>query len=403
MEADERGREGLRNEPHCQVLGCIREGQFGGIQSCQCGPGRPLNICYIMEEAYPAFSGRLGVRGGSETQMARISRELLNRGHEVSLIAYTPDGSDGVIDGLLVHGLPPNWAHFGRITQSNSILRAMRSARPDVFVTQNLSRTLPLLATASRGMRRPLVFCTASRYDVDGAILRTFSRLDALLWVAALRRTPAVVTQTFEHQLELRQRYGVDSTVIRNGIDTGIWRRQPPNGTNVLWVGNIRPVKRFDRLREIALLCPGIPFAVVGAVTAGSEAEVVALPPNVSWLGLRREAQVADHFSEAALLVNTSDVEGLPNTFLEAWATGRPVFTVGVDFDGFLKSGRYGNVFHTAAEVAEQVKTFFCLDSAGRVAIAEATTQLVRDEFEIGHIVDRWEELLAGVGLKCGM
>jgi glycosyltransferase involved in cell wall biosynthesis len=374
---------------------CHREGQgkWGqSFQSCRCSP---VNICFIMEQAYPAFTGRPGVRGGSETQMARISRELLNRGHEVSLIAHTPDGRDGVYDRLLVHGLPPNWAHFGRLTVSCSVLRAMRTARPDVFITQNLGRQLPLLAAVSRSMRRPLVFCTASRYDVDGTVLRTFSRLDALLWVAALRRTPMVVTQTREHQLELRRRYGVDSTVIRNGIDTGVWPSQPPNGTYVLWVGNIRPVKRFDRLGEIALLCPEIPFTVVGALAAGSEAEVATLPPNVTWLGPRAEGEVVGLFRDAALLLNTSDVEGLPNTFLEAWATGRPVFTVGVDFDGFLKGGHYGSVFHTAAEVAERVKAFFSVDKADRLAFAEATTQLVRDEFTIGGIVDRWEELLA--------
>ena len=52
-----------------------------------------------------------------------------------------------------------------------------------------------------------------------------------------------------------------------------------------------------------------------------SEARAV---PNVEMTGFVPFVDVEKHFDEGSLLVNTSDMEGFPNTFLQAWSRGMP-------------------------------------------------------------------------------
>ena len=73
---------------------------------------------------------------------------------------------------------------------------------------------------------------------------------------------------------------------------------------------------------------------------------------NVEFLGFVPYAQVETEFDRALLVVNTSDSEGFPNTFLQAWARGVP--TVSFIDAGARLNGE--NVGLRARSLGEMVK-----------------------------------------------
>jgi glycosyltransferase involved in cell wall biosynthesis len=92
----------------------------------------------------------------------------------------------------------------------------------------------------------------------------------------------------------------------------------------------LRRQKRPEIFLELARRLPRWRFAMVGGAALGDrefyeriEAEARALP-NVEFAGFVPHAEGEKWFDRARVVINTSVFEGMPNTFLQAWARGVP-------------------------------------------------------------------------------
>jgi glycosyltransferase involved in cell wall biosynthesis len=65
---------------------------------------------------------------------------------------------------------------------------------------------------------------------------------------------------------------------------------------------------------------------------------------NVELLETQPRPALLDYISRAIAVVKTSEVEGMPNTFLEAWARGIPVLSFSVDPDQRIADNDIGVV-----------------------------------------------------------
>jgi glycosyltransferase involved in cell wall biosynthesis len=131
----------------------------------------------------------------------------------------------------------------------------------------------------------------------------------------------------------------------------------------VAWVGVLRQPKRPDLLIDIAEQSPGVEFVVCGGPSAHrsppgySEAmiERFGRVPNIRYMGHVAPDQAIKIISGASLLLSTSDAEGFPSVFVEAWASGTPVVTLRIDPDGVIAGLRLGAACPGVAPAVETI------------------------------------------------
>jgi glycosyltransferase involved in cell wall biosynthesis len=152
----------------------------------------------------------------------------------------------------------------------------------------------------------------------------------------------------------------------------------PPDAdrSRVLWVARICEQKRPDRLVDLAEACPDLQFDVVGPTyeSAYSQAAASRLRHlrNVTVHGGVPRERMPEFYRRAACLLCTSDVEGFPNTFLEAWSHGLPVVST-FDPDRLIAARNLGVSAHDVAGLAEGLRGL--LSSRQRWLEASATAR----------------------------
>jgi glycosyltransferase involved in cell wall biosynthesis len=155
----------------------------------------------------------------------------------------------------------------------------------------------------------------------------------------------AITAQSARQAELVRRHYGREAVIIPNPYAPPP-RLRARRDDLVLWVGVMRQQKRPDRFIDLARALPQYRFRMIGGpdgYIANSQAYYEAIRaeattvPNLEFLGFLPVADVEPHFDEARVLVNTSEYEGFPNTFLQAWARGVPTvsfFDAGAREDG---------------------------------------------------------------------
>jgi glycosyltransferase involved in cell wall biosynthesis len=114
-----------------------------------------------------------------------------------------------------------------------------------------------------------------------------------------------------------------------------------------LWIGRLTPAKRALRYVDLARALPEERFTMIPIVLDAKREhrELQEAARGVENLELRERlphAQLMDMIAHSAGVVNTSNNEGMPNVFLEAWARGVPVLTLDYDPDGVIAKRRLG-------------------------------------------------------------
>ncbi|HEY7241280.1 MAG TPA: glycosyltransferase family 4 protein [Burkholderiales bacterium] len=298
-----------------------------------------MHICFVAPHAWPVFSAdsRIAQVGGAEVQQSVLARLLAARGHRVSMICLDygqPDRS--VIDGVTVHkafapeaGAPVLRFVHPRLT---SMWRAMREVDADIYYCRSASMWVGLLAEFCRRYGRRSIYAAASDADFVprlGGQIR-YAR-DRWLYRRGLARVDRIVAQNELQRATCRATYGRDAVVIPSCYQP---LRSPgaaiASRDCVLWVATVRAGKRPELFLELAARLPHRRFVMVGGPERGDQAlfertrQAAARLGNVEFTGFLPLAEVEKRLDNARVLVNTSEYEGMPNTFLQAWAHGVP-------------------------------------------------------------------------------
>ena len=118
--------------------------------------------------------------------------------------------------------------------------------------------------------------------------------------------------------------------------------------------------------------------------------------PNIEYLGKVAPEKAQAVIAEAGLLLCTSDVEGFPNTFVQAWSSGTPVISLKVDPDQIIAESKLGRVTGNSERTIAQIEAL--LESPDlRQEIALRARKHVVENYSATGVVKLFEDALGNI------
>jgi glycosyltransferase involved in cell wall biosynthesis len=365
-----------------------------------------MNICLVgldnLPVLAPEFRGH--AIGGESVQQTLLGRALVRRGHEVSMVTADGGQEDAAVrDGILLYkayrpaaGIPvlrfvhPRWS---------SLWSALARADAQLYYTSCAGMHVALLSLFCARHGRRLVFRCASDADCDPSRLLIRYARDRWLYRYGLRRADAILVQSAAQARSLAQHFGLASREAGMLVEPA-----PPAAVrdiDVLWVGNIRRVKRPERVLALAAQLPEAAIHMVGGPVADEAAlyervrRDAARYPNLSFHGPMPYWEANAMYGRARLLANTSETEGFPNAYLQSWTLGVPVVSFS-DPDGVIDCHGLGEVVRSPLGMREAIRRLLADPDARAAAGARCRAYMAREYAEdriLAPYLEAFEEL----------
>ncbi|HXD18764.1 MAG TPA: glycosyltransferase family 4 protein [Vicinamibacterales bacterium] len=373
-------------------------------------PGTRPHVCFVAPTAWPILSGDSAndFAGGAEVQQSLLAKRLARRGYRVSMICMDYGQPDPVtVDGVTVTtchdqggGIPVIRFFHPRLT---GLWSALRRANADIYYQRAAGAATGVVGLFARCYGRRFVYAAA--HDLDLARDETWKAFrrragwrDRQLYYLGLSLADAIVAQTPRQERDCLRWYKRDARLIRSGYDGAETTPADPEGV-VLWVSMMRSWKRPEMFLELARRLPHRRFRMVGGRSSehgGAEAferieAAAAHIPNLEFVGFVPHPEIEAQFAGVRLFVNTSEGEGFPNTFLQAWSRGIPAVSV-VDTGSVVDRRPVVNVVSDLDEMTARVETLMSDDVCWRRS--GLTSRMCFEQFHsIDSVLSSYERL----------
>ncbi|MBQ0143282.1 MAG: glycosyltransferase family 4 protein [Prevotellaceae bacterium] len=222
--------------------------------------------------------------------------------------------------------------HLQLVQDLMDCIRCIRT-KPDIVIHRGASRSLFFLSKLCRRKHIKLVMFGASDSDfVPGNEIVGGSPINRRYYQKSLSQIECFVTQNKEQQAALLKYYGKSSLVLPNiWLQDDVAEQIPEKLYDAIWISNLRPLKRAEWFVTLAKDYPQYKFAIVGGPSRveyyDQIKQMASDVNNLSFLGAKSFMEVNRFLSQSRILVCTSEFEGFPNTFLQAWAHKVPVIS----------------------------------------------------------------------------
>ena len=312
-----------------------------------------MKIAFLNDGAYAYATGANSAVGGAERDQWLLARALVAAGWSatVGVRDHLRAGERRTIDGVQYTGI-------GRGQVLLAWHKFLSAERPDWLFWECAYHLWGALVEIAKLSKVKTIFHAAFDSDVEPRHALICRSRWWPLYAWGLSRTDWIFVQHNGQLSGLKRPWQAKASVLpKVCIPEGVVDPPPvkPHADRekyVAWVAMLRQHKRPDLLVDIARRMSNVRFVVCGGPTTyGTSAEfteqvVNALRalPNVDYRGQVGPDEATAVIAGAALLLSTSDGEGFPNTFTQAWSAGTPVVSLTVDPDGIIQRRRVGEV-----------------------------------------------------------
>ena len=270
--------------------------------------------------------------GGVETHVREIATRLVDRGHDITVFSADagPDvESRTVDDGVRVRRFR-SASPDGAFHIAPQMALAVRRADADVVHAHNY-HSFPLFFAALGVTDERFVVTThyhgASASGLRDVLLSFYRPLGR--W--GVRQADEVIAVSEWERERLREDFGVDATVVPNGLDVERFAEAEPEERErpyLLCVGRLEEYKGVQHVIRALSELPEYDLVVAGSGPFREELERVAREEGVSdrvqFLGYVDDKRLPGLYAGAEVYVTLSEFEAYGMTVAEALAAGTP-------------------------------------------------------------------------------
>lgn len=302
-------------------------------------------MCFVSLNSYYFFKDREDIAGGAELQQFLLAKEFLKKDYDICFIVQDDEGicdRDGIkaVKSFRKDGTK-YIRFFGNILK---LFKAMDKADSEIYYQRSGTNITFWVCLFCKLKKKKFVFSISHDDDCTFKSIRR-SRFDNFLYRMAIKGADAILSQSAAQQTLLKERFNIDSHLIKNGIV--ISENSPKKEDFVLWVANIRKWKRPELYLELARSLPGYRFVMVGGSSGDDDyfeeiKRKAKAIKNLEFIGFLPHGETDKVIGRARVMVSTALQEGFPNTFLHAWNHHTTVLTLTVDPDETICKHRLG-------------------------------------------------------------
>jgi glycosyltransferase involved in cell wall biosynthesis len=364
-----------------------------------------MKISFVNDGAYEYASAAPSAVGGSERDQWLLGASLATFGWSVTVGVRNglEPGARKSINGVDFVGLDRGQVLF-------AWYRFLASERPDWWYWESASHLWGPAVEIAKFIGIRTIFALGLDREVEPrhALIRRPRWWPLYAW--GLSRTDRIFAQHHGQLAKLPPQLQPKSFILPKvcilpGVvgDSTVVKPHPERANYVAWVAMLRYHKRPDLLVEIARKTPSVHYVVCGGPstfmtpTGYSERVINELRalPNVNFLGQVASAEAQQIIADAAMLLSTSDEEGFPNTFTQAWSSGTPVISLKLDPDGIIEREGLGvvsgNMDRAIANIMELLNS-----PRQRDEISARARRFVVDNYSAATVVALFERALHG-------
>ena len=358
------------------------------------------------------------VRGGAETQLTRIAATLKRRGWSVGIITMLP--SVEFLEDIHQADIPlfecsrslPRLSHLAFLVAFRLVRQLVRW-RPSVLITFNYHSDI-MGRVCGRLAGVPAIIASQRTAHVKTPFREKIYRVTEGLIQLTVSNSHAAIAYMLKREILTPTK----TMVIPNGILASSFpapitreaaRREfslSPDAFIWLAVGNLRPAKDYHTLLEAAERCASVhPAFHLLIADSGEEEEALRaeaerrhLTGKVHFLGMRKDVSRLLRACDAYVL--SSAWEGLPNSVMEAMASGVPV--VSTDAGGareLLVQDVCGYIvpIRDPEALSARMNHVMAMGMEERLRMGDAGHDRIAKCFDNERVVDRWEVMIRQV------
>lgn len=350
-------------------------------------------MCFVSLGSLPVLAKEYGHHGmgGEELQQTLLAKALTGYGYEVSMVVgdYGQNDEEKWYEITtykaykLKEGLPFIRFLYPRVFK---LWRALKRANADVYYASCAGYQVGIVALFTRIHKKSAVYRIASDSDCDPKKLLIPNWRDKKIYEYGIRNVNRVLAQSKSQQENMLTNYRIRSDIAAMLVENcSSPRIMDARDIPVLWVSNVRQLKRPDIAVDVAESMPGMEIHMIGGPVSGHEKLFLTTQQrakkvdNLHFHGPVPYHDISQYYDRAKLFINTSDIEGFPNSYLQAWAHGTPVIAF-FDPDNLISKEGLGLRVANSKEMASALE-FYLSDRAAWEAASKRCHAFMMREY----------------------